>query len=322
MKFILKKFIYSLSFLILMSSCYSKKVYNDLQSKYDKEVEDNKTNTRKLQDKEVAIAELKFNQDEDAKKIKKLSKDTTRLYWENRNLSLENESNQKRIEQYRAQIKEIQTGTNSQIDQYLNQFEHLNKTLETKERAIRIEKLKVEQKGNEVVRMRQLIAKQKDIQSNIKIQLADALLGYIDNGITIKNQQGRVFVSFEEKLLFKIGEYTIDSTGTDAIKKLTEVLAKNKDIQIIVEGHTDDMTIKKDSKYKDNWDLSVLRSTSVVREILKNNNIDPKRVTAAGRSKFFPIENEKTPEARQRNRRTEIILAPNLEKLFEIIDDK
>lgn len=322
MKFILKKFIYSLSFLILMSSCYSKKVYNDLQSKYDKEVEDNKTNTRKLQDKEVAIAELKFNQDEDAKKIKKLSKDTTRLYWENRNLSLENESNQKRIEQYRAQIKEIQTGTNSQIDQYLNQFEHLNKTLETKERAIRIEKLKVEQKGNEVVRMRELIAKQKDIQSNIKIQLADALLGYIDNGITIKNQQGRVFVSFEEKLLFKIGEYTIDSTGTDAIKKLTEVLAKNKDIQIIVEGHTDDMTIKKDSKYKDNWDLSVLRSTSVVREILKNNNIDPKRVTAAGRSKFFPIENEKTSEARQRNRRTEIILAPNLEKLFEIIDDK
>ncbi|MDC1107338.1 OmpA family protein, partial [Prolixibacteraceae bacterium] len=222
----------------------------------------------------------------------------------------------------RAQIKEIQTGTNSQIDQYLNQFEKMNKTLEKRERDIRLEKLKVEQKDDEVAQMKKLIQEQKNIQSNIKIELADALLGYIDNGITIMNQEGRVYVSFAEQLLFNVGEYSVDTKGSDAIKKLSEVLAQNKDIQIIVEGHTDDLTMKKDSPFEDNWDLSVLRATSVAREILKNKKINPKRITAAGRSKFYPIDTSKTPEARQKNRRTEIILAPNMEKLFEIIEDK
>ncbi|QZT36185.1 OmpA family protein [Halosquirtibacter xylanolyticus] len=316
------KLFYTLSFLLIFSSCYTKKVYNELQGKYDQEVKDNKQKTTELHKKDVAIAELSFTSDEDKKKLTQLAKDTTRLYWKNRNLSLENESSKKRIAQYRAQIKEIQTGTNSQIDQYLNQFERLNKTLEKRERDIRLEKLKVEQKDGEVVQMQQLIEQQKNIQSNIKIQLADALLGYIDNGITIMNREGRVYVSFEEQLLFNVGEYDIDTKGSDAIKKLAKVLAQNKNVQVIVEGHTDDLTMKKDSQFKDNWDLSVLRATSVAREILKDKDIDPKRITAAGRSKYYPIDHSQTPEARQKNRRTEIILAPNMQKLFEIIEGR
>ncbi|QZE13809.1 OmpA family protein [Halosquirtibacter laminarini] len=318
----IKRILYSIIMVLLMSSCYTKKVYNELQTKYDAEVKENKTKDNDLEEKKITITELNFAIDRNKKHIKELCQDTTRLYWKNRNLALEKKSSENRITQYKEQIKEIQTGTNSQIDQYLSQFEKLNKTLENKEKTIRLEKLKVEKQENEVERMKVLIQRQKDIQSNIKIELADALLGYVDNGITIKNYKGRVYVSFEEKLLFNIGEYNVDGKGTEVIKKLASVLAENKDLQIIVEGHTDNMTIKKESQFKDNWDLSVLRATSVVREILKNKNINPQRISAAGRSKFFPIDDNNTPEGRQRNRRTEIILAPNLEKMFEIINPK
>jgi chemotaxis protein MotB len=120
-------------------------------------------------------------------------------------------------------------------------------------------------------------------------------------------------------LLFESGSTVVDPKGVDALKKLAKVLEREADVTVLIEGHTDNVPIKS-ATIKDNWDLSVLRATSIVRILTSSSKIDPQRLTAAGRGEFFPIDKANTPEARKKNRRTEIILTPNLDKLFELIN--
>jgi chemotaxis protein MotB len=127
-------------------------------------------------------------------------------------------------------------------------------------------------------------------------------------------------VSLDEKLLFKSGSTVVDPNGVKALKQLAVVLASNPDINISIEGHTDDVPFKKGASIKDNWDLSVLRATSIVRIILDGSGIEPTRLTVAGRGEFLPVDTAKTPEARRKNRRTEIILSPDLSEVFKILE--
>jgi len=124
----------------------------------------------------------------------------------------------------------------------------------------------------------------------------------------------------EDKLLFKSGSYEVNQSGANAVKKLAKVLEQNQDINVLIEGHTDDVPYRTENALKDNWDLSVKRATTVVRILLEGTNIDAKRLTAAGRSQYMPVDKGKTSEARQKNRRTEIILTPKLDELFKILD--
>ena len=135
--------------------------------------------------------------------------------------------------------------------------------------------------------------------------------------MTRKN--GKVYVSLDEQLLFPSGSTDVDPRGKSALKKLAGVLEQNRDINIMIEGHTDDVPIIPGSKFKDNWDLSVSRATAIIRILLDGSSIDPKRLTAAGRGEYFPVDTRKTPDARQKNRRTEIILEPNLDEVFDLI---
>jgi chemotaxis protein MotB len=134
-------------------------------------------------------------------------------------------------------------------------------------------------------------------------------------------KNGKVYVSLEEKLLFKTASWDIDANGKNALKKLADVLEKNPDIQITIEGHTDNVPYNPGSgQLKDNWDLSVKRATTVVRVLLEGSKIDPKRLTAAGRSEFLPIDSRNASDARQKNRRTEVVLTPDLSALYQLID--
>jgi chemotaxis protein MotB len=124
----------------------------------------------------------------------------------------------------------------------------------------------------------------------------------------------------EENLLFATGSTTVQPKGVEALKKLAKVLDQNSDINIMVEGHTDDQPMNGKGEIKDNWDLSVMRATSVTKIILNGSDIDPKRITAAGRGEYFPIDPAKTADARKKNRRTEIILTPKLDELLKVLD--
>ncbi len=161
--------------------------------------------------------------------------------------------------------------------------------------------------------------KDEDVNA-LKKAVSDALVGFENNGLTITKKNGKVYVSMEEKLLFASGSTVVDKKGEDALKEIGKVLEKNKDINVLIEGHTDNVPIA-GGTMKDNWDLSVLRATSVVRILMKNASIDPTRLTPAGRGPYLPIDTGNTPEARRKNRRIEIILSPKLDELFKVIGE-
>ncbi|CAN5501011.1 OmpA family protein [soil metagenome] len=165
------------------------------------------------------------------------------------------------------------------------------------------------------------ILKRKDLASEeLRKKLSDALLGFEGKGLTITQKNGKVYVSMDESLLFASGSTTVEAKGVDALKKVAKVLEQNTDINVMIEGHTDDVPMAGKGDIKDNWDLSVIRATSIVKIITKNSTVDPKRLTASGRGEYFPIDSSKTSDARKKNRRTEIILTPKLDELLKVLE--
>lgn len=165
------------------------------------------------------------------------------------------------------------------------------------------------------------ILKSKDqATADLKKKLQDALMGFEGKGLTITQKNGKVYVSMDESLLFESGKTAVQPKGVEALKNVAKVLEQNADINILVEGHTDDVPMAGKGEIKDNWDLSVIRATSVTKIILQNSKTDPKRITSAGRGEFFPIDAAKTADARKKNRRTEIILTPKLDELLKVLE--
>ncbi len=181
--------------------------------------------------------------------------------------------------------------------------------------------LELEKKNAKLAELEKILDTQKKTVQDLKNKVSEALLGFENNGLTITNKNGKVYVSLEEKLLFKTASWEIDANGRNALRKLAVVLEKNPDIQVTIEGHTDNVPYYPGTgQLRDNWDLSAKRATSVVRVILEGSKIKPGRLTAAGRSEYAPAEAGDTPESRQKNRRTEIILTPDLTELYKLID--
>lgn len=194
-------------------------------------------------------------------------------------------------------------------DELNNQKQNLdNLTAELKKREQRVAEL-------------ESVLKNKDAAVNeLKRKVSDALLGFEGKGLTITQKNGKVYVSMDESLLFASGSIAVESKGVEALKKVAKVLEQNSDINVLIEGHTDDVPMAGKGEIKDNWDLSVMRATSIVKIITKYSSIDPKRLTAAGRGEYSPIDPSKTSDARKKNRRTEIILTPKLDELFKVLE--
>ncbi len=153
----------------------------------------------------------------------------------------------------------------------------------------------------------------------LQMKVKNALVGFEGKGLTVTQKNGKVYVSMDEKLMFATGSTAVQKEGVSALVALAKVLVTNPDINIMVEGHTDNVPMKGSGEIKDNWDLSVMRATSVTK-ILILNGVDPKRITAAGRGEHFPVMPNDSPENKAKNRRTEIILIPNLDDLFKVLE--
>ncbi|MGA1277785.1 MAG: OmpA family protein [Candidatus Kapaibacteriota bacterium] len=165
----------------------------------------------------------------------------------------------------------------------------------------------------------QALMKQRDSSMNaLRESVEKSLLGFKDSGLEIEVKNGKVYVKMSNQLLFKSGSTSIDKRGREALQQLATVLAQQTEISIMIEGHTDNVPINS-SRFADNWDLSVLRSTEVARILTIENGIDPKRIIASGRSEFIPISELNDPESRAKNRRTEIILSPKLDELLNLV---
>ncbi|MBE9468223.1 MAG: OmpA family protein [Bacteroidetes bacterium] len=213
-------------------------------------------------------------------------------------------------------LKELELALNSKQ----KEIDAKNKNLLVIDSELKEKQKELEEQSKKYIELQNIINRQDSAVAVLKEKVTDALLGFENKGLSINVRNGKVYVSMEEKLLFKSGKYNVDSKGINALKKLSGVLEQNKEINILVEGHTDNVPYHGTGNIKDNWDLSVMRATAIVKTLLNNSKIEPKRITAAGRGKYVPLESAKTSEARRKNRRTEIILTPKLNELFQILE--
>ena len=259
-------------------------------------------------------------------------------------LNSEIESLKKDTANYKAKMRALSSDLNklsrdqeqlqTVYDNLLNNSGRMTKDLaEQQERLMATkEELEAARKKNEELSVDLAIREQKvkeleEILENkdkavqaLKKRINEALLNFKESDLTVSVKNGKVYVSLAEELLFKSGSTTVDPKGVTALQQLARAIKDQADLNIMVEGHTDDIPISRTSQYmNDNWDLSVLRATSIIR-ILTKAGVSSKQVMAAGRGEFMPVETNDTKEGRQKNRRTEIIITPNLDELFEILE--
>ena len=223
--------------------------------------------------------------------------------------------------QMSVQIKNLMRDTTkmgNSIRQYQSML-NVNMTEQEKLNAL------LNQKKNElnerectINELQQMINAQNEKVRKLLSSVKDALLGFSSDELTVREKDGKVYVAMSDKLLFQSGSARLDKRGEEALGKLAEVLNKQTDIDVFIEGHTDNKPINT-VQFKDNWDLSVIRATSVVRVLIKNYNVNPLQIQPSGRGEYMPVDDNETAEGRSKNRRTEIIMAPKLDKLFQML---
>jgi chemotaxis protein MotB len=200
------------------------------------------------------------------------------------------------------------------LEDKLREFEMDLNAKEIELAEISSELVKREKRVNE---LEAIIASKDAVVKALKDKVAKALLGFKDKGLSVEEKDGKVYVSMDAKLLFASGSTKVDAQGIKALKELAKVLEDQQDLEILVEGHTDTDKMNSTSHPSDNWELSVLRATSVVKIMLKNSQMSPKTISAAGRGEFLPVDKDN----KAKNRRIEVVLIPKLDELFEIINN-
>lgn len=201
-----------------------------------------------------------------------------------------------------------------QLRQQKEELEKLRSDLSEKERLLANREARVQE-------LEALIRRKDSLANALLSKVRDALRGFSSDELTVEERNGKIYVSLSEQLLFASGSAEVNSKGRQAIGKVCEVLNRNPDIQVMIEGHTDNIPIKT-VVFKDNWDLSVIRATSIVRIMYKDYKVPAERITPAGHAEFLPVADNATPDGRAKNRRTEIVLSPNLDELFKLLQQR
>jgi chemotaxis protein MotB len=212
----------------------------------------------------------------------------------------------------KQQYAELNSRYNDLMKSSMNEAEKLNNALKIKAEELAAREKRLQE-------LQGIINKQDSLLNALNDVVKKALLAFNSDEISVEMKNGKVYVSLSDKLLFKSGSALVEEKGKEAIKKLAEVLNKNIDIDVLIEGHTDNIPIKTD-RYPDNWSLSTDRALSIVRLLVDDHGVNPKRVEPAGRGEFYPKATNDTPEGRAKNRRTEIILSPKLDELYKLIE--
>ncbi len=232
---------------------------------------------------------------------------------------LTNESLEQRINNLKKDTADL----NGQLANLRGQYNEMdaNYTKLRSNSSTEINKLSEDLKKREqrLKEVEEILRKRDEATNQLKAKLQEALLGFTKNGLTVEIKNGKVYVSLTDKLLFPSGSIIIDEKGKQALTQLAAVLKQQPEINIAVEGHTDSQKINNLGQIKDNWDLSVLRSTSVVRFLTEEQKIESVRMTATGKGEFQPLNPNTSAENRSKNRRIEIVLSPKLDELYDLI---
>lgn len=228
---------------------------------------------------------------------------------------------QNRLSMLVAQRDELDKKYNQLMERYERYLADNSAEATRMLRELQNTQAQLEERERSIAELEQMLRNREAALSLIRQKVADALLGFEGKGLTVTQRDGKVYVSMDDKLLFRSGSFDIEPQGAAAVRELANVLAQNPDINVMVEGHTDDVPYRGSGNLADNLDLSVKRATTVTRLLLENKGLDPVRITSAGRGEWLPLDTYDSPEARQRNRRTEIILTPKLDELLQIMNE-
>lgn len=311
----------SIATVLILSSCVSKKVYEELEAKYDKL----RSNSENLFAKNQDLIEQKKSLEES--KIA-LQSELDKLAAEKERVGEEVAQLEERKRKLEAAYSELENLSEQQLSKKAEENRKLLVQLQEKEAKLAEESERLatlqeelDRKSSRIDQLQSLIAAKESAMQQLKDAVSAALSGFKGRGLTVERKNGKVYVSMENKLLFPSGSWAVNSEGQNAVMNLAQVLTQNPDINVLIEGHTDNVPYNgKGGVLLDNWDLSVKRATAIVR-ILIANDVNPKQVTAAGRSKFMPVGSNATETGRAKNRRIEIILAPNLDEINELLGE-
>ncbi len=303
--------------LFTFSSCIvSKKKFDDMLAQKVKAEGDLSDRNKELDKANGSLQDL-------AETLKKMQQDTA-------NLNVTYRANQKKLaslnkeyEQLNGNYKNLLTNSGKlnrdvaqQRDQLLAIQDNLDKTRKQNDSL----SYSLQEREKKVKELELIMANKDKAVQNLKNKISNALLNFKENDLTVKVKNGKVYVSLAEQLLFGSGSIDVDAKGVGALQQLAKALKDQKDIQVMIEGHTDNVPVSKKSTYmNDNWDLSVMRATSITK-ILTGAGLSPNQITAAGKGEYAPLAPNDNVQNKQKNRRTEIIVTPNLDELFKILE--
>jgi chemotaxis protein MotB len=292
---------------LIFSSCIvSKKKFDDMLAQKIKAEGELSDKTKELDKANESLKKLKQDSIELSQSIqannKKLADRTLEYEKLNESYKMSLSKSGKDLAQQRDQLLAIQYS----LEKTRRQNDSLANSLTEREKKVK--------------ELEEVLAKKDKAVLDLKNRISNALLNFKENDLTVKVKNGKVYVSLAEQLLFGSGSTKVDKKGEGALQQLGKAIKDQKDIHVMIEGHTDNVPISKESqRFEDNWDLSVLRATSITRILIKAG-MSPNQITSAGKGEYSPIAANDNAQNKQKNRRTEIIVTPNLDELFKILD--
>jgi chemotaxis protein MotB len=313
------KIIFVVVLSLLLTSCVSSKIYEDLQQRY---------NALKAENEQL-MSQLD-NADASGKSyaVDLLKEEIATLNAEKSRLAMELSACENNYNRLKESYDALEANSSSALIENLERNRALLVQLEEKERALAQEEARLKQLQKELASRSQrveelegIIAAKDAKMSALKDAISAALTNFEGNGLTVEQRNGNVYVSMENKLLFESGSWAVNSRGREAVVELGKVLAANPEIAVLIEGHTDNVPYGGSGPLKDNWDLSTKRATAIVEILTENSAIPKDNLTAAGRSEYAPIATNTTSEGRAKNRRIEVILTPKLDEISRLLNE-
>lgn len=322
MNIYLKPFILVLIAASLLQSCVPHKKFLDVSERQAECEEENKRMNEAMMALQTEVNEFDTKYEVSERRIKALQSDTSVLGTSLRILRSQYDKINELNDELLNKTASLREGSEAEKQNLMLELDQVRLSLQNKEDALNELEIALNSKEEELQdretklnELRSLINRKDSVMQALRTSVADALVGFEGNGLTIEQRNGRVYVSMEAKLLFATGSTEVDKKGKQAIINLARAIQDRDDLEVMVEGHTDADEFNRNTYPRNNWDLSVLRATSVVSIMIDNSEIPPTILTAAGRSQYLPVdENEKA-----KNRRIEIILSPDLDELMQII---
>lgn len=306
-----------LAALALLAACVPARKYEEINSRYKAAQESEAAALAKAQQAEAALKDQNVTLEDLRRRKEMLERDTLTLGTSLRHMTTQydkiNALNNELLSKYNALV----AGGSAENRKLLTDLEANRLKLQNKEDSLGVLASSLADREAKLAKLQGELDQKDQAMRALKDRVSQALTSFEGKGLTVTQKDGQIYVRLENQLLFPSGSTTVDAKGREALSNLAKAIGSEKDLNIMVEGHTDTDKVLPGAPYKDNWDLSVLRATSVVRILQENGKINPQRITAAGKSEYDPAD----PADKAKNRRIEIVLAPDLKQLYELVKD-